>query len=203
MSLATGAAGAMTFPQHLVLWLHVAFAVFTVGPVTVAIMSTPRYIRQHNTQIVRYLSRITFVFTLASLGVIIAGIALGQMLKIAGKPWLIVSMTLFLVAIVLLALIVRDQRRAIRTLEESSEHGTEAVAPAAAATIPAEAAAADPQPGDGTEPPLAEPTAPVIEPAGSKPAHHLATVERGRIAMLGGVVSLIYLVILVLMVWNS
>jgi len=28
-------------------------------------------------------------------------------------------------------------------------------------------------------------------------------VERGRIAMLGGVVSLIWLVILVLMVWNS
>src|SRR5271166_1019511 len=102
MSLATGAAGAMTFPQHLVLWLHVAFAVFTVGPVTVAIMSTPRYIRQHNTQIVRYLSRITLVFTVASLGVIIAGLALGQMLKIDGKPWLIVSMTLFLVAIVLL-----------------------------------------------------------------------------------------------------
>jgi hypothetical protein len=29
----------------------------------------------------------------------------------------------------------------------------------------------------------------------------LASVERGRIAMLGGVVSLIWLVILVLMVW--
>jgi hypothetical protein len=33
-------------------------------------------------------------------------------------------------------------------------------------------------------------------------ASQLATVERGRIAMTGGVVSLIWLVILVLMVWQ-
>jgi hypothetical protein len=31
----------------------------------------------------------------------------------------------------------------------------------------------------------------------------VATVERGRIASLAGVVSLIWLVILVLMVWNA
>jgi hypothetical protein len=31
----------------------------------------------------------------------------------------------------------------------------------------------------------------------------VATVERGRIASLAGVVSLIWLVILILMVWNS
>ena len=31
---------------------------------------------------------------------------------------------------------------------------------------------------------------------------HVATVERGRIASLAGVVSLIWLVILVLMVWR-
>src|SRR5258708_7781211 len=34
-------------------------------------------------------------------------------------------------------------------------------------------------------------------------AEQLATVERGRIAMIGGVVSLIWLVSLVLMIWNS
>jgi hypothetical protein len=32
---------------------------------------------------------------------------------------------------------------------------------------------------------------------------HLASVERGRIASLAGIVTLIWLVILVLMVWNS
>jgi hypothetical protein len=34
-------------------------------------------------------------------------------------------------------------------------------------------------------------------------ARHVAAVERGRIASMGGVVSLIWLVTLVLMVWNS
>jgi hypothetical protein len=47
------------------------------------------------------------------------------------------------------------------------------------------------------------------EPAGTGPhggeaalAAHIASVERGRIAAMGGVVNLIWLVILVLMVWQ-
>src|ERR1022692_210130 len=191
MSVATGAAGAMTFPQHLVLWAHVVFVIFTIGPLTLAIMSTPRYVRQHNLTVVRYLSRITFVCTLASLGVLIAGAALAEMLKISGKPWLIVSLTLFLVAIVLLALIVRDQRRAIRALEEAAEltvgHAVDPAEPVAAEGTAADVQADDPAP----------------TPAQASPPRHVATVERGRIAMLGGVVGLIYLVVLVLMVWNG
>ena len=184
----------MTFPQHLVLWAHVAFAIFTIGPLTLAIMSTPRYVRQHNLTVVRYLSRITFVCALASLGVLIAGIVLAEMLKVSGKPWLIVSLTLFLVAIVLLALIVRDQRRAIRALEEAAELtvGQAAVPVTAVEPVAAEGTAADGQ---------ADVPAPAPTPA--SPPHQVATVERGRIAMLGGVVGLIYLVVLVLMVWNS
>ena len=128
---------------------------------------------------------------IASFGVLIAGAALGQMLKVASKPWLIVSATLFLVAIVLLILIVRDQRRAIRVLEETAEH------PTAQAVATVETGAADRE--SATAP--AQESEPATAPAG--PPHHVATVERGRIAMLGGVVSLIYLVILVLMIWNS
>ena len=42
------------------------------------------------------------------------------------------------------------------------------------------------------------------QPGSPLPAdRHVAHVERGRIASLGGVVSVIWLVILVLMVWNS
>jgi hypothetical protein len=194
MSVATGAAGAMTFPQHLVLWAHVAFVIFTIGPLTLAIMSTPRYVRQHNLTVVRYLSRITFVCTLASLGVLIAGAALAQMLKVSGKPWLIVSLTLFLVAIVLLALIVRDQRRAIRALEEAAELtvGQPVATVTPAEPVAAEGTAADVQADD-----------PAPTPAQASPPQQVATVERGRIAMLGGVVGLIYLVVLVLMVWNG
>src|SRR5215472_15281351 len=109
-TVASGAAasGHLTFSQHLVLWLHVAFVAFTIGPVTLAIMSTPRYVRKREIRIVRYLSRITFIFTLASLGVLIAGIFLAQMLHKSGKAWVIVSATLFVVALALLLLIVRD-----------------------------------------------------------------------------------------------
>src|SRR6266705_3148063 len=35
----------MSFTDRLVLWLHIGFAIFALGPVTVAILSTPRYIR--------------------------------------------------------------------------------------------------------------------------------------------------------------
>ena len=186
----------MSFSQHLVLWLHVAFVVFTIGPVTLAIMSTPRYIRQREVRIVRYLARITFVFMLGSLGVLIAGMALASMLNEASKPWIIISATLFVVAIVLLALIVRDQRKAIKALEEAA--GTALAAMAAVTDAPAEPeAAAD---GPDRQPGVAAPQA---AQASGNGAVHLATVERGRIAMIGGVVSLIWLVILVLMIWNS
>lgn len=168
----------MTFPQHLVLWLHVAFVIFTIGPVTLAVMSTPRYIRKRDARMVRYLSRITAAFAFATLGVLAAGMLLAQMLGKAGKPWVIVSATLFVVAVLLLMLIVRDQRRAIRAIEEL---------PAEPSAAEAEEQPASDEPGPG---PQAEPS-------------HVASVERGRIAMTGGLVALIWLVILVLMVWNS
>ena len=113
----------MSFSQHLVLWLHVAFVIFAIGPVTVAIMSTPRYIRQRDIRILRYLTRMTFIFAIGSLGVLIAGFALASMMSKAGKPWIIVSATLFLVALVLLVLIHRDQRHAIRALEAATDDG--------------------------------------------------------------------------------
>ncbi len=192
----------MSFSQHLVLWLHVAFVIFAIGPVTVAIMSTPRYIRQRDIKILRYLSRMTFILAIGSLGVLIAGFALASMMSKAGKPWIIVSGTLFLVALVLLVLINRDQRRAIKSLETASET---AAAAAGIADEPVSATAADQAPAAGPPGGAETGTGPqqvAADPAAMIPAH-LAGVERGRIAMLGGVVSLIWLVILVLMVWNS
>ncbi len=70
----------MSFTDRLVLWLHIAFAIFTIGPVTVAIMSTPRYIRKRNLVIVRYLYRTTRIFAVISLGVLIAGGVLARQL---------------------------------------------------------------------------------------------------------------------------
>jgi asparagine N-glycosylation enzyme membrane subunit Stt3 len=190
----------MSFADRLVLWLHVGFAIFTIGPVTVAIMSTPRYIRQGNPQIVRYLSRLTVIFTFACLAVLVAGLFLAQLDKDFSRPWLTVSITLFVVAIALLVLIIRDQRRAIGALESSA-----AVAVGTALTT------VDPDAGDQVAAPVTDPQAaesqagpqPSAASAASAGAAHLASIERGRIATMGGVISLIWLIILVLMVWNS
>jgi hypothetical protein len=184
----------MSFSQHLVLWLHLVFVAFTIGPVTIAIMSTPRYIRQRDVRIVRYLNRTTFIFALASLGVLVAGEALASMISVASKPWVIISATLFIVALALLALIIRDQRKAIKALEEAT-----AAEPATIA-VTAEPDSAPPAETDAD--PLIDAPAAVTAPAATGTALHVASVERGRIAMMGGLVGLIWLVILVLMVWH-
>ena len=182
----------MSVTDRLVLWLHIGFAIFTVGPVTVAIMSTPRYIRQRNLVILRYLYRTTRIFVILSLGVLIAGLILAKLKDDFSKPWLTVSMTLFVVSLVLLVLIVRDQHRAIVTLDDAQASAGEVVAAAEAGQAETAAAAAGESPG------------PAQLPGGPPSAGaHLGHVERGRIASLGGVVSLIWLVILVLMVWNG
>jgi hypothetical protein len=175
--------------------------------VTLAVMSTPRYIRQRDTRILRYLNRITFVFGLATIAVLVAGAALATMISVASKPWVIVAETLFLVALLLLALITRDQRKALKALEDAAE------IPAPAGTDLAEvdsnlaeddATGGQAGPNGGSGSPAAATAAPSLTaPAtASSTALHVASVERGRIAMMGGLVALIWLVILVLMVWH-
>jgi hypothetical protein len=174
----------MSFGDRLVLWLHIAFAIFTIGPVALAISSTPRYIRRRDIPVLRYLSRITLIFTTASLLVLVFGIVLSNIVHAFSRPWLTVSMTLFVVAIVLLVLIVRDQRKAIRALAElASDDG------AGTGYTRQERVESRQDDYDGTGQQTAE-------------AAHTASVERGRIAALGGVVNLLWLVILVLMVWR-
>ncbi len=173
----------MSFGDRLVLWLHIAFAIFTIGPVALAISSTPRYIRKREVPVLRYLSRITLIFTAASLLVLVLGVVLGQIDHAFSHPWFSVSMTLFVVAFVLVIVIVRDQRRAIRALTAAPPgSGTDA-------------------PG-GDEPPLGSVEGVAELAAAAAHATHIASVERGRIAALGGIVNLLWLVILALMVWR-
>ncbi len=181
----------MSFTERLWVWLHVAFVVFSIGPVTIATLSTPRYIRAGNIGVLRYLSRMTRIFGAASLGVLLFGIIAGQSLHDMAKAWITASLTLFVVALVLLLLIIRDQGRAIGALEAAQAQTAEPEA--------TEATAAD------VEPAPAEPAAEATRTATTtrvSPAH-VASMERGRIASLAGVVSLIWLVILALMIWNS
>lgn len=181
----------MSFTDRLVLWLHIGFAIFAIGPVALAISSSPRYIRRRDVPVLRYLARITLIFTIASLLVLVFGIVLGQLDHDFEHPWLTAATTLFVVAIVLLVLIIRDQRRAIKAM-------TPVAATAQAAGhddgAPAEA-------GGGTGQAAAASASASADEAGQR-AEHVASVERGRIAAMGGVVNLIWLVILALMVWR-
>jgi len=180
----------MSFTDRLLLWFHIGFVIFTIGPVTIATLSTPRYIRTRNVVVLRYLARMTRIFGAGSLGVLLFGIIAGQSLHDMTKAWVTVSMTLFVVALVILLLIMRDQHRAIVALE-----GVEIPVVSNAAGQPA---APDPTGAGDDEPGPPEPPSPPHEQGAA-----LATVERGRIASLSGVVSLIWLAILVLMVWNA
>jgi hypothetical protein len=183
----------MSAIERLVLWLHVAFVIFTIGPVTVAIMSSPRAIRTRNVVVLQHLLVMTRIFGTASLGVLVFGIILGQQHKELSKAWLTVSMTLFVVALVLLLLIMRDQRRALTALKLADKQEVPAPQPAVAGELASDERGAEDE-------------AATAEPAAAAPvtaASHIANVERGRIVSMGGVVSLIWLVILVLMVWNA
>ncbi len=192
----------MSFTERLVLWFHIAFVIFAIGPVTMAIMSSPRAIRNRKPVLLRHHLRMTRIFSAASLGVLVFGIVAGQQLHDMGKAWLTASMTLFVVALVLLVLIMRDQRRAAAVLEAAAKEEAVTAAPPAAAVEPA----GDQDPGDpgaggsgtGDEAGAGQPAT-----AGAAAQAHIANVERGRIASMAGVVSLIWLVILVLMVWNA
>src|SRR6266566_949276 len=182
-----------SFPDRLMIWLHVAFVIFTIGPVTIAILSSPRYIRTRNVAVLRHMLRTTRIFGTASLGVLAFGLAAAQALHKLNSTWITAAMTLFVVSLVLLVLIMRDQRRAVVALETANER--EALATANTAGTARTAPGAATQDGDDDAPDAQ--AIPVAPPA------HAASVERGRVASLAGIVTLIWLVILVLMIWNS
>lgn len=192
----------MSFTDRLVLWLHIGFAIFALGPVTIAVLSTPRYIRGGNPVIVGYLLRTTRIYTVVSLGVLVFGLVSAQQRHAFSKPWLTISMTLFVVALVLLVIIMRDQRRAVHALQLAAAHATPVPTPGTAVR-PAEGHSdAAEEAADNAEAARDAGTKPAGTPAAAHDAHHVASVERGRIATMGGVVALIYLVILILMVWR-
>jgi Ca2+/Na+ antiporter len=158
----------MSTTDRLLLVFHIGFAIFTLGPVTAVTTATPRYLRRGNVGTVRFLNRSTRIYGLATLAVFGLGVALAR--AQFDRAWISASMTLFIVALVLLLVIERDQRKAMRKLtpEETTEEEDGETA--------------------AKEPP---------EP------RELAKLEIGRISMLSGIVALIWIVILILMVWNS
>ncbi|MDR8409969.1 DUF2269 family protein [Nonomuraea sp. 3-1Str] len=104
--------------MSLLLWLHIGFAIFTVGPLTAVTMAAPRAIRTKNVPVLQSIQRTTRVYGIGALGVLVFGIALGAVMGggVLGKWYMTASMTLFIVAIVLIVIIDRDLRSAVRML---------------------------------------------------------------------------------------
>jgi hypothetical protein len=205
----------MSFADHAVLWLHLVAAIFTIGPGTAAIMSTPRYIRRQNTVLVGYLYRTTRIYSIAALLTLIFGAVLAGMTHKFSQWWISVSLTLFVVAFVLLILIIRDQRTALTALTAADDTvaagQSEAARSADAARASAQAADVGATAQEGQQTAAAGGEQPATAVASDarpelttdpRTGLRLAAVERGRIAMMGGITAVIWLVILVLMVWH-
>ncbi|WP_285571081.1 hypothetical protein [Actinoallomurus iriomotensis] len=201
----------MSSGDRLLMILHIGFAIFALGPVTAATMATPRHIRRGEASVVRNLNRMTRIYGLLTLGIFLFGalVAHGKF----DQMWLSASMTLFIVAFVLLFIVERDQRKAIHKIEvaaaERRAEKAEAAPPADTTATTAPTTAPTDKPVAGADVPTgaekAETPAPEPEPEPRpepRPAAEAAKVETGRIATISGVVALIWIVILVLMVWH-
>jgi hypothetical protein len=105
--------------SDLLLWLHIGFAIFTIGPVTAATMAAPRAIRNKNVPALRFIERLTRIYSLGAIGVFVFGLVLGIVLPggVLGRWYMTASMTLFIVGAVLLVIIDRDLRTAVRALD--------------------------------------------------------------------------------------
>jgi hypothetical protein len=97
---------------------------------------------------------------------------------------------------------MRDQRQAVAALAAADRQEVPAAQPAAGSEPVAGSELGDSEAGaEEAAAPAQAMAAAAAGPAAA--AVHVASVERGRIATMGGVVGLIWLAILVLMVWNS
>jgi Ca2+/Na+ antiporter len=177
----------MSTADRLLMILHIGFSIFAIGPITAATMATPRHIRRGDTDVVRHLNRNTRIYGLLTLGIFLFGLLLAH--GKLSQVWLSASMTLFIVAFVLLLIVERDQRKALHKLELAGR------GPDVPTTGPADTKVAGETTDAGTV--EGEPEETAARTTG------LAKVETGRIATISGVVALIWIVILVLMVWNS
>jgi Ca2+/Na+ antiporter len=184
----------MSSSDRLLLILHIGFAIFTLGPLTAATMASPRYIRHRNVAVLRYLNRATRMYGPLTLGIFLFGLFLAD--GDFARVWLTASITLFVVALGLLLIVERDQRRAVHRLEvAAAEAKPSPKQPERPADTPATDKTTD-KPVAGADP--ARPARPAD--TADVPAD-LAQVERGRIAALSGVIAVLWLVILFLMVW--
>ena len=102
--------------MSFVLFLHIAAAIFLIGPVMLTSSASPRTIRDgvEGLPVLRWQQRATRVYGAASVIVLLLGLALVRGKYSFNEFWIAASIALFVVALGLLfGLVERDQRRAI------------------------------------------------------------------------------------------
>lgn len=115
--------------MNLLLWLHISAAVFLIGPLTLATLAAPRYIRAgaDGLPVLRFLQRTARIYGAATIVVALLGVGLVQDRYSFGQFWVSSSLTLFVVAFaLLLALVAPDLRRAISRLDGGEKATVEA-----------------------------------------------------------------------------
>jgi hypothetical protein len=109
--------------------LHIAAAIFLIGPLTFATSVSPRLIRQgaDGAPVLRLMHRVTQFYGLGTLLVGVLGLALVRGKISFNQFWVSASLTLFVVAIGLVfAIIERDQRAALRRREANDDSPVQA-----------------------------------------------------------------------------
>ncbi len=181
--------------------LHVLTAIFIIGPLVAAPMTALRAVRHRDASVLRDHTRQTLFYGLGSLAVFLFGLAIipTSSRYDFGSTWITISMTLYIIAIVLILAVLVPTMRRIGAILGSGVLGPDAAAGRATpvATEPAgETAGTTAQPADGT---AGEPTSVTATGADFAAKARLDSAY-GRIAMVSGLVSLLFVVIAIFMV---
>ncbi|WP_308468058.1 DUF2269 family protein [Rathayibacter soli] len=123
--------------------LHVAGAVFIVGPMAILPMTAMRSVRAGDGAQVARLAKSTNLFTLLSLLVVVfgfgvLGMASGKHIPTFASTWIWLSIVLYAIALILsLVLVVPTMRKAAAALQTSGTAGAPAGSGSAADAAPA------------------------------------------------------------------
>jgi uncharacterized membrane protein len=175
----------------LLLTLHLLFAIFLIGPLTMIPMTAMRSIRHRNAANLQSAARQTMIYGLASILVFLIGFGLVAVRPdrfSLAAPWLTISMTLYIVALLVVFLVlIPGLRKSAKLIERGVPDTKQLTAPTAEATA-----------GKSVE---EQPSEPALAPTASD----LATKQKldalyGRTAGSAGLVTLLFIAIVVLMV---
>jgi uncharacterized membrane protein len=174
--------------------VHVVLAIFLIGPLVAAANQVARSLRGGSGDTLRLLARTITIYGWASLLVALFGFGLVRDEFSFSDGWLIASIVLFVVASVLvLGLLAPMLRRAVGTTTGTITGTTAGTAGPPAAGTPAAGTPAAGTAAAGT--PAAGTAAGGTEPGGT-------AALAPRAAVVGGIASLCYVAIAVLMAWK-